>query len=52
MEDDPIIEEPPSERDEIEEYADDIIAPRDEADVEEAMLARKKAADLTELARL
>ena len=52
MEDDPIIEEPPSERDEIEEYTDDIIAPRDEADVEEAMLARKKAADLTELARL
>ena len=50
-EDDPIIEEVDSERDDIEEYADDIIAPGDEADAEEAMLARKEASNLAELAR-
>ena len=51
VEDDPIIEEAPSERDDIEEYADDIIAPGDEADAEEAMLARKEASNLAKLAR-
>ena len=51
VEDDPIIEEVHSERDDIEEYADDIIAPGDEADVEEAMLARKEASNLAKLAR-
>ena len=50
-EDDPIIEKVDSDRDHIEEYADDILAPGDEADAEEARLARKEASYLAELAR-
>ena len=45
-EDDPIIEKVDSDRDDIEEYADDILAPGDEADAKEAMLARKELAEL------
>ena len=50
-EDDPIIEKVDSDRDDIEEYADDILPPSDEVDAQATMLARKEASYLAELAR-